>query len=348
MKSHEIENWALSIVDRVEAGQPVEDSRVELKATWLEAAKAARRIAGHANAARGEPILWLIGVDEKNGVVAVEHQEFANWWAEVKACFDGLAPDVTDLNVLAGGHTIVALLFQTDRAPFVVKNPAYGNRGGGAVSLEVPWREGTSVRSATRADLLRLLSPLQALPTFEMLSGSLVAKLEEVKSQLYWSLAIDLYADSTSDETIVIPYHRCGAAFRIAGKWEWTSLEDLALAPPVRISLFGVSQAVVSASRTIDASPDQVAISGPGRIDLTAATRTSDVDLGPSGDAEVRVTLVPTNGEYPVTLHVQLARLPMEGVSWPDGKRTLPPGGSHPADDGIEIYRWAVGGNAEE
>ena len=34
MRLHEIEAWVLSIVDRVAKGQPVEDTRVELKAKW--------------------------------------------------------------------------------------------------------------------------------------------------------------------------------------------------------------------------------------------------------------------------------------------------------------------------
>ena len=69
MRNHEIEAWALGIIDRVIQKQPIEDDRVELKAEWPDALKAARRIAGHANAARGEPILWLIGVDEKAGAI---------------------------------------------------------------------------------------------------------------------------------------------------------------------------------------------------------------------------------------------------------------------------------------
>jgi hypothetical protein len=36
-----------------------------------------------------------------------------------------------------------ALLFDTSRRPFVVKNPVYGNVNGGPVAFEVPWREGT-------------------------------------------------------------------------------------------------------------------------------------------------------------------------------------------------------------
>ena len=42
-----------------------EDARVELKADWIDESKMARRLAGHANAANGEHVLWLFGVDEK-------------------------------------------------------------------------------------------------------------------------------------------------------------------------------------------------------------------------------------------------------------------------------------------
>jgi hypothetical protein len=92
MNKTQIEAWALSIIDRVRADQPIEDSRVELKSEWIEAVKAARRIAGHANAARGEPILWLIGVDEEKGVVGAKQEELANWYSAVQNQFDELAP----------------------------------------------------------------------------------------------------------------------------------------------------------------------------------------------------------------------------------------------------------------
>ena len=60
MRTHEIEEWALRATRRVEERQPNEDSRVELKADWIDPQKTARRIAGHANALRGEPILWTL------------------------------------------------------------------------------------------------------------------------------------------------------------------------------------------------------------------------------------------------------------------------------------------------
>ena len=54
-RSQEIEYRVRRIVEAVERGEPIEDDLVELKSEWLrDHHKAARRIAGHANAARGE------------------------------------------------------------------------------------------------------------------------------------------------------------------------------------------------------------------------------------------------------------------------------------------------------
>nr|MDQ3373215.1 hypothetical protein [Acidobacteriota bacterium] len=87
MRISDIENWALTIVDSVKAKQPVEDTRVELKAKYPDdVKKAARRIAGHANAARGEHILWLIGVDEGAGTIpGASLTDLASWYSGVKA-----------------------------------------------------------------------------------------------------------------------------------------------------------------------------------------------------------------------------------------------------------------------
>lgn len=178
MKNNQIESWALRIIEKVEAGQPVEDSRVELKAEWpTDHAKAARRIAGHANAARGEWILWLIGVDEHQGVKGAEAEEPTAWLGQIGKQFEGLVPRYFDLNVpTKNGQTVVAIVFETSRAPYVVKNPSFGKQGGEGVALEVPWREGTKVRTATRSDLLLLL-------TEENLLSALLGELE-------WNLAV--------------------------------------------------------------------------------------------------------------------------------------------------------------
>ncbi|MET0466899.1 MAG: hypothetical protein ABW007_27305 [Chitinophagaceae bacterium] len=157
MKEQEIKNWALGVVSSALAGNPAEDNRVECKSSWLDAKQIARQIAGHANAAHGQDILWLIGVDEKAGAVrGAESNELANWYPQLKKEFDGgFAPGLlANVNIFIGGVSVVALLFGTGDAPYMVKVPNTDR-------LEIPWREGTRTRSATRSELLKIFSLLQ-------------------------------------------------------------------------------------------------------------------------------------------------------------------------------------------
>src|SRR5579859_5952769 len=76
------------------------------------------------NAARGETILWAIGADEKQGLITgANYQDLANWFPQVKACFEIEVPALQDLNVLYKGRTVAALCFDSSRFPYVVKNP---------------------------------------------------------------------------------------------------------------------------------------------------------------------------------------------------------------------------------
>ena len=117
MRPPEIESWVLSIVDRVRSKEPVEDSRVELKAEWpSDPARTARRLAGHSNAARGESVLWVIGVDEKRGVVGATDEPLQDWLSQLRPHFDSLHPEFErDLKVPVGEKTVVALSSATNR-----------------------------------------------------------------------------------------------------------------------------------------------------------------------------------------------------------------------------------------
>ena len=159
MTHQEVEIWAREIVEAVLSNQPVEDARVELKSTLLDPRRAADRLAGHANAARGTPILWLIGVDEKNRTITgVDPMELGGWYKSVNSCFDGFAPRLSiDSNIRLASSTIVALYFETHQgAPFVVKGAK-----GGYPEFIVPWRVGTELRAANRAQLLTILVPIR-------------------------------------------------------------------------------------------------------------------------------------------------------------------------------------------
>lgn len=305
MKQLQIEVWALRIVTQVEAGQRIEDTKVELKATWPNAVKAARRIAGHANAARGEPILWLVGVDQTAGAVGAPREELANWYPQVKAQFDGLAPRLTDLNVPVGDKTITALLFETDRAPFVVKNPAYNQPGGGPVQYEVPWREGTSIRSARREDLVRLLAPLQQVPDFEILEASLEAKQHKAEPLATWKLRVVLFASLSDEHLVVMPFHKSYAELEIPGFVSRTAFEQLVLNPPGRYDRPGQW---VDDSATVVSTQHELTMHGSGRVVLTAKVDLPLVE-NITSDANITLSLLPANAERPAFLELSLTRM---------------------------------------
>ena len=166
-----VELWALQVLERLSRGTFQEDSLVELKSTWIDSAATARRLAGHANAAGGADILWIIGADEKRGVIGAEPRDLSTWLPQVVGCFDGVAPHVVDVQIDFNGNSCVALAFDTTLAPYVVKNPFYGQSGVN-ISYETPWREGTAVRSARRNDLLLMLSDRAELPDIEVIKGA--------------------------------------------------------------------------------------------------------------------------------------------------------------------------------
>ena len=184
---------------------PVEDSTVEIKADWPEASKAARRIAAHANAARGDNILWLIGADEAKGVVGASPQELANWFPAVESEFESVSPSIQTVNITYESKGVVALCFDTSRAPYLVKNPAFGKPAGGPVQFEVPWREGTKTRTATRNDLILLLSPLSKVPKCDLLLGEIAVR--ETEPTLYFEAT--LYIVPMQDAPLTFPFHRC-------------------------------------------------------------------------------------------------------------------------------------------
>jgi hypothetical protein len=296
MTPRQIEMWALRVIEQVEAKQPVEDARVELKGVWpTEPNKAARRLAGHANAARGEPILWLIGVDEKKGVVGATATDPAKWFAGVQAEFDGVFPRITDLKVPWKGHLVVALLAETDRSPFVIKNPVYGQPEGGPVAREVPWREGTAVRSATRADLLRLLTPQARLPDVEWLGAALWAShITTPRQFLAWRLDLYLYITPLSDEPVVIPGHRCELWFEMEGK-----MSRITLGRPT----FGSDSPRNTSSRS------GVVISSPGLVTASPIGESS-TPLPAFDPVRIGGRLCPVRSEAAITFDKELRLVP--------------------------------------
>lgn len=304
------EDRVLKILELVEAGKSVEDSRVELKRVWIDPEKAARRIAGHANASRGSDFLWIIGVDEKTGVTGADDQELASWWTAVTACFDGLAPVMHSFVVPWLGSAVCVLIFESSRAPYVVKNPNYGRPNGGSIAYEVPWRDGTMVRSATRQELIRTVVAEAAKPEIELLRGW--GKIERASAQpvkpggkFALRFGATLYVVPSSENRLIIPFHRCGARL-LLGSVELPCKLNINITLPFRGFKGEFSLDTVTMQRT----SSELIVKGPGRCEIIAEGHVDEMisDLhgnvisvaffisiaGDAGDLEVTYRGTPT------------------------------------------------------
>jgi hypothetical protein len=225
-KINVIEAEALQIVSRlVEKKQSPEDAKVELKAEWPQVNKMARHLAAIANAAYGERVLFLIGVDEKAFCVRSDARpvELANWLPQVSACFEGgVVPELLcDLNIPWENTHFCVLAFDTSRAPYLVKTTRAENRESSETrkeikdtipDYEVPWREGRRTRTARRNDLLRLLVPASTLPDIEMITGSCEFDWRNVKEPSFGadiSVRMKMFIAPLSTRPITIPFYKC-------------------------------------------------------------------------------------------------------------------------------------------
>ena len=266
MTPADLELRVSQLLDSVAKRQPVESQLTELKAEWPEPPeKGARQLAGHANAARGERILWIIGADEKSGTVKTPTGDHLQWWQRVQSRFDELAPELLfDLAVPYNGQTIRALMFDTRRAPYVVKLEG-GDR------LEVPWREATGTRSARHSDLIRLLVPQARAPDVEPHDGMVMVRRVDG-----WRVSVELYVTPQGRRRVTIPFHRCKADLLIPDAAP-TTLNNLYLGP------------TAAKSHTIRSSSSEVVIDGPGLVVLSAGAALN-VRINPPPSA-VRVNI---------------------------------------------------------
>lgn len=264
-----IEAWALGAVERVRSKLKIEDSRIELKREWPQPEKAARRLAGHANASQGSEILWIIGLDEVDGVIGADASELSDWWSGMKSQFDGITPSMTEVSIHTDGQIIWALAFDTSRAPYVVRNPLFG-KGPGAVSHEVPWREGSAVRSSLRNDLIRLLTPLAVQPEIEILDWTgYIRDLGEPKPFTGNEGGFDvifylsLYITSRSTKPTQVPFHRC--KFQLLNPQTGDQLNEFEITFRLPWIYGGPSTSSRIDSFTLERTDNELIIHGPGK-----------------------------------------------------------------------------------
>lgn len=281
--------------------------------------KAARRVAGTANAARGDSFLWVVGVDERSfEVVGAEVADLAGWWAKVRSCFAGDPPSMTDAVLdVDGATTIVAIGFEGTAFPYLVHNPNLGRVKGDAAELEVPWREGTATRSARRSDLIRLVAPRIEAPQFEISAATLEVGWRppqaETETAADWRLHIEGYVTLPLGADVVIPDHRCTALIEtgVGDPLSTTEVTVRSFYDQFRSRLTG---AVGSWSIAPEAEQDlivraggQAILSGPGRIQIRSTFATAlPLPVVQGGSVHCQVTMVP-NFRDPSTVEVDMS-----------------------------------------
>jgi hypothetical protein len=303
MRRIELEAAGLEAVSRVEKGLGIEDARIEAKAEWLnDRFKAARRIAGHANASGGEPVIWLVGLDEKRGVVGADPGELKGWWEGVRGWFEGgVWPELLlDLAIPLPEGVLVALAFATDRAPYLVRNPHHGQKEGGAVQWEVPWREATAVRTATRRDLIRLLEPQTRRPAADVLDAAVWVTRGYNETTLEWffewhaAIRIYLVLPVTA---MAFPRHlaRLDCLFDLSPRSITIPIGSFG---PLLGSGTSVSRnGIPINSRRMEVSPDDVLLHGSGAIELRGGEQSDEFALPECMRLRVQLGFVPGGGE---------------------------------------------------
>jgi len=275
----------IPILDAAKEGKPVEDSFVELKSELPQEEKAARGLAGLANAASGEPVIWLVGIDEKSHkVVGAPKVEFSSWYPRIQRLFDGPAPKLSmNENIPTGDQVVVAMVFETDDAPYVVTM--------GHDYRDIPWREGNRTRSAYRQELLRTLVGPSLLPAVEVTSAAFRTERDSSGQLSRIIFEALMYVKPRNDRTLVFPRHDCKAHVEIPGSLPQTPFAPIWLSPAEN----RLKNSVV---------PDDVTVDKPKMIWLMAF-------IGPvfgfnGQKANVEISLLPVNASQPVVIRHEL------------------------------------------
>ena len=315
MTALQLEALTLRAVDQVRAGQPVEDGQIELKrALPKDPYKAARRIGGHANASQGQPIVWIIGLDETEGVKGADKAELSDWWPQVQRYFDDLAPEfaLQPMNVPVKGSdgealTVVAFAFDTSRLPFVVTN---GSGKGGPIQREVPYRDATGLRSAKRGDLIRMTSPATPRVEVDLMSARLYlaegngTMPDAAKGPPRWQGAVDLYVNPIGEGQAVFPAHLCSAEVISAGS------------PPMPLAVRFLDRKEVN---TVISVGDLI-VTGPGKAQASVRSTQSEA-WGINNHLQFRLKLQPLRGDAPLIIACELtpsdlSSLELRGRPW--------------------------------
>ncbi|MFC9354094.1 hypothetical protein [Arthrobacter sp. NPDC057013] len=272
MRAIDLEARVLTAVEQIRSGKSVEHDFVECKRDWPKEEKV-RQLAGSLNRAGGDPVIYIIGIDESSGeIFDVSATEVADWWSQIMPKFDQTPPEMIrhlPIHVGDDGSQVIAVAFASDRAPYVVKT------GQQSPNLEVPMREGTRTRTARRDELLRLLIPTVRVPHAVVLEAGLTVEdhlalpggvnpvtgsvIRERARELFSFGSLRIYVEHDGKDLVTFP------AYSMRGR---VIAEGESFPLKVRQSRKATS---LQGSRDLTAvapNYDGVSISGPGAVSL--------------------------------------------------------------------------------
>ncbi|WP_247046260.1 ATP-binding protein [Arthrobacter rhizosphaerae] len=304
MRAIDLEARVITAVDRIRDKQFVENDLIECKRSWPQENKA-RQLAGSLNRAGGDPVIYIIGIDDKTGGVHdVSDTDILDWWNQIVAKFEHTPPELIrhiDVQVGEGEH-VVALAISSDRAPYVVKT------GSANPSLEVPMREGTGTRSARRDELLRLLIPTVRLPEVIVLDvglrGEYYSQGGTTGTQtLSCTGQLRIYVEHSGNGLITLPAH--GMRGRVTIQEQ---VFDLSIEPPLE------SISVPAGTKTIGIQrpSDGVSLARPGAVPLQLEVKGLSSDdrliLVSTETMEIEVVLEVLHSVRPLKFATTLSR----------------------------------------
>jgi hypothetical protein len=216
---------------------------------------------------------------------------------------------MTDVALSVDGKTLKALLFNTDRKPFIVKTSA------GTAELEIPWRDGTRTRSATRNEIVQLLVPVAQLPDFEVLNGSLAVQEIQSGSAPVFELKLNLhvYVLPRNDARLVFPFHRASCTVKLNGAS--VSLPRIVLDEVISPQAGGLR--VGDPQATIKSSASELIVTGPGSLYFQASYATGSHNLAAAtvntNPSIVTATMQPVHSDVSAILEIKLRQVEATG-----------------------------------
>lgn len=215
MNRQQLQTRVLEAIERVRGGVVTEDTAIEFKSQLPPAAlSVARQIAGMANAAHGDDIIWVFGVDEsERTVISWGSLDWEKWWPGVRKHFcEDEAPDMYIHTTVADevtGLSVAPLAFRTDNAPYVVNVPS---EKGISAQWEVPWRVATGTQSARRSNLLRMLTPRMSEPHVSIEAARIRVASAPTQGGIPLDVAIEFFVDPRGNH-LTLPHRWSWAEF---------------------------------------------------------------------------------------------------------------------------------------